>query len=57
MKVDGVKVFYDKRLNGVKVTLKSDISDLNEELFPFLQLFCKSFPQMGTKLMKDSAYQ
>lgn len=27
--IDNIKVYYDKRLNGVKITIKSDISDLN----------------------------
>jgi hypothetical protein len=47
-----VDIFYQNKLNGVKLTLKSDISDLNEELFPFLEIFCKAFPKMGIKSIK-----
>ncbi len=52
----GVKVYCQSRLSGVGVMLKSDVSDLSEDSLPFVQLFCKAFSKMGTKAIKDHAY-
>ena len=48
-----MRTVFNERTFGNKFVFKFDLTDLGDEDIPILALFCKAFPRMGYKTMKN----
>lgn len=56
IKIGEVRTIYSMRHFGNKFTFKFDLTDVGEEDIPLLAVFCKAFPEMGSRAVTDKAY-
>ena len=47
--INGIKVYHNSIPNNIKLTVKYDITDIEEEQIKLLPVVCSVFPSMGSK--------
>ena len=55
--INGVRVYHSAIPNNIRLTVKYDITDMEEEDIRLLPVVCNVFPSMGSKSIDSQAYK